>query len=228
MNSCELLDSMTLVEGGDFQMGDGDEKHTVTLPDFYISKYPLTNAAYQKFVEAEEREAPRHWIDNRGPEILLDHPVVNISWYDALHYCEWLSKRSGKKMGLPSEAAWEKAARGPQGWDYPWGDSFEKGFCNNWEAGGSGTTAVDQFPQGRSFHGLLDLSGNVWEWCNSLIMPYPYNANDGREELTSDGWRILRGGSWLDTGWGLRIGRRIGSPAEQKSHNSGFRLLSLP
>jgi formylglycine-generating enzyme required for sulfatase activity len=123
-----------------------------------------------------------------------DHPVVLVTWEDAMAYAAWVNKR------LPTEAEWERAARGLYGRRYPWGDEFEPGCCcNSQEAGLGGTSPVGQFsPQGDTPEGLVDMVGNVWEWTNSLYRPYPYDPNDGRENREATGFRVLRGASWVN------------------------------
>ena len=204
-------------------MGEGEDAHSVFVAAFYIARYPVTNRAYQAFVEAAGYPAPRHW-QSHFPEVLSDHPVVNISWREALAYCDWLSATTGQHYRLPTEAEWEKAARGADSCAYPWGNIFDKAKCNSWEAGLGWTTPVDAYPNGASPYGVMDMAGNVWEWCSSLYADYPYRADDGRERLTAEGWRVLRGGSWFDHEWGVRAARRLSGQPERVSHNTGFRV----
>jgi formylglycine-generating enzyme required for sulfatase activity len=124
--------------------------------------------------------------------------VVRVSWYDAADYCRWLSEATGKPYRLPTEAEWEKAARGTEGNIYPWGDSWDRKRCNTKEDGRRDTTPVGAYPLGASPYGLLDMAGNVWEWTTSLLWNYPYQADDGREDPSSPDSRVLRGGSWLN------------------------------
>ncbi|HKZ86550.1 MAG TPA: SUMF1/EgtB/PvdO family nonheme iron enzyme [Anaerolineae bacterium] len=214
---------MALAPAGEFLMGEGNDTHSVYVAAFYIAKYPLTNRAYKAFVDAAGHKAPRHW-QTGYPEALDDHPVVNINWYDALAYCRWLSDTTGHHYRLPTEAEWEKAARGTDSRTYPWGNVFDKARCNGWEAGMGWTTPVDCYPSGASPYGVLDMVGNVWEWCSSLHADYPYRADDGREDLAAEGWRALRGGSWLDHEWGVRAARRLSGQPDYVSHNTGFRV----
>jgi formylglycine-generating enzyme required for sulfatase activity len=151
--------------------------------------------------------------------------VVNVSWFDALAYCRWLRETTHQVYRLPSEAEWEKAARGTDGRPYPWGSEFDKTRCNTFEAGMGHTTPVDAYPAGASPYGVLDLIGNVWEWCSSLYADYPYNAADGREDLDAAGWRVLRGGSWFDAEWGARSARRLSGRPDAPSRNTGFRVV---
>jgi formylglycine-generating enzyme required for sulfatase activity len=126
----------------------------------------------------------------------LDHPVVNVSWHDVVAYTQWLAEQTGQPWRLPSEAEWEKAARGTDGRLYPWGDAFDANRCNTSEGNKGTTTPVDSFPDGASPYGALDMAGNVWEWTSTIFKPYPYSATDGRERAESPENRVQRGGSW--------------------------------
>jgi formylglycine-generating enzyme required for sulfatase activity len=204
------------VPAGEFWMGSDegfdDEKpvHRVHLGRFLIARVPITNAQYRLFVEAAGHPAPGHWEDGRVPRGLESHPVVYVSWHDAMAYCRWLSEVAGKPIALPSEAQWEKAARGDRGQRaYPWGEEWDETRCNTRELGLGGTTPVGIFPEGASPYGCLDMAGNVWEWTRSLWgsrtgtkaelqFAYPYDADDGRENLEAgdDILRVVRGGSF--------------------------------
>ncbi len=201
---------MIFIPSGAFLMGsdDGPENerpcHEVVVEAFYIDRYPVTNEEYKRFVDATGYPVPCYdvaWAEPYGynwdpeartyPEGRGQHPVVLVTWQDAVAYARWAGKR------LPTEAEWERAARGTEGWRWPWGNDLEEGRCNSKEAGIGGTTPVGQYsPQGDSPDGVGDVVGNVWEWTGSLYRPYPYRAGDGREALATNGWRVLRGGSW--------------------------------
>ena len=242
------------VPAGEFWMGSeeyGDEKpiHRVHLERFRIARTPVTNAQYQLFVEATGSQAPEHWENGRPPRGKESHPVVYVSWHDALTYCRWLSKMTGKAITLPSEAEWEKAARGgipsPAGGggaggeggtggegrprEYPWGDRQE-GRANTIELGLNNTTPVGIFPEGASPCGALDMSGNVWEWTRSVYKDYPYNAADGREDLAAgdEVSRVLRGGSWGDNQHAARCAFRFNGRPDGRADNVGFRIVFAP
>jgi len=216
---------MILIPVGKFPMGEGDDAHAVYLAAFHIAKYPLTHQLYQAFVDVTSQPPPPDWPDGRPLELLSDHPVVNVSWYDAVAYCHWLTAETGQVHRLPTEAEWEKAARGTDGRPYPWGQDFDKNCCNSVEGGMGRTTPVDAYPAGASPYGVMDLVGNVWEWCSSLYADYPYDTNDGREDATAEGWRVLRGGSWFDMEWGARPARRLSGQPNTASRNTGFRVV---
>jgi formylglycine-generating enzyme required for sulfatase activity len=192
-------DGITLlyVPASEFTMGSdnygSEEKpaHKVTLDAFWIDRTEVTNAMYAKCVQdflyaCNEPSDTSYYSDPS----YADHPVVYVSWNDAKVYCEWADRR------LPTEAEWEKAARGTDGRIYPWGDALPIRNFGNFSNYSGETSAVGQFPDGRSLYGALDMAGNVYEWLSSLYKPYPYSATDGREDLSELGERVIRGGSW--------------------------------
>lgn len=189
-------DSMTMVyvPAGEFQMGsdEGEDNeqpvHTQTLEAFWIDRTEVTNAQYNLCVEAGVCEISRH-ADNTTFNRAA-HPVVGVSWYDGVAYCEWAGGR------LPTEAEWEYAARGPESLKYPWGPEFDDSYVNYDKTGTGATQAVGSYPEGASWVGALDMIGNVWEWTQSIYLPYPYDDNDGRERLDISRPRVSRGGSW--------------------------------
>ncbi|MFJ2775951.1 SUMF1/EgtB/PvdO family nonheme iron enzyme [Kitasatospora sp. NPDC087315] len=159
---------MALVEAGVFLAGPG--KEPVWLPDYYIDVFPVTNGDYSRFVAATSHRVPRHWLEGSCPDELLDHPVVFITWDDATAYAQWAGK------SLPTSHQWEKAARGPRGHIYPWGDQPTPAKCNSRESGLCSTTPVSCYHSGVSPYGVYDLCGNTWEWCQDQPSP-------GRHEL---------------------------------------------
>ena len=210
-----ILPPLCDVPAGDFLMGsdpqqdkdafdDEQPQYVIPLPHaFQIARHPVTVAEYTCFVRAGQPAPPDGtfrpitWDEQLKRH---DHPVVCVSWRDAVAYASWLAKTTGQPWRLPTEAEWEKAAR----WDaanrhsriYPWGDAFDKVRCNTSEGGKRGTTRVGSYPSGASPCGAQEMAGNVWEWTSSAFKSYPYDASDGRERADSTDNRVLRGGSW--------------------------------
>jgi iron(II)-dependent oxidoreductase len=204
---------MVLVSAGEFTMGssgkaldeDAAEKpvQKVSLPAFYIDRREVTNAQYAKFLNAVGRlkddagheyigvdknlqleQVDGAWRPKEGKE---DYPMGNVTWYGASAYANWVGKR------LPTEAEWEKAARGTDGRKFPWGDAMDR---TKFELGIAKLSPVGSHPEGASPCGCLNMADNVWEWTSSLFKPYPYKADDGREDPGATGRRVARGGSW--------------------------------
>jgi formylglycine-generating enzyme required for sulfatase activity len=204
-------------------------QHRLELPAYQIGKYPVTNAEYQVFVIETGRTPPRNWDGGNYPEEKGDHPVVNLTWHDAMAYCKWLSEKTGIAYTLPSEAEWEKAARGEDGRTYPWGDFFDPKKCNTRESGYGDTTPVGQYsPQGDSPYGCADVAGSVWEWTRSAPREYPYAPEDGREDPEASGRRVLRGGSWDRNQFSARCTSRYRSSPYSRDHDNGFRVVVSP
>jgi formylglycine-generating enzyme required for sulfatase activity len=229
------------IPAGEFWMGDDssqydDEKpaHKVYLPEYEIARVPVTNAQYELYVQDTGKDAPEHWRGGNVPKGLGNHPVVNVSWYAALDYCAWLSEKLDKEVSLPSEAQWEKAAKGAEDQRlYPWG-KWQELHCNNDDLGLKETTPVGLFLKGASPYGLLDMSGNVWEWTRSIWdeekYKYPYQADDGRENMERDDKfsRVLRGGSFFNFQFNVRCAfRDYGDPFDGY-YFSGFRIVVSP
>jgi formylglycine-generating enzyme required for sulfatase activity len=210
---------------------------TVNLPEFYIGRYEVTVAQYREFV----RDTGRAFV----PETLAaepSHPVTNVTWTDALAYARWLQGRlqqgnstpqaiasllaAGWQISLPTEAQWEKAARGPNGSIYPWGNQVMQGRAN---FGTSATQPVGSFPCPECQFGLLDMSGNVWELTRSPFQPYPYSFDDDRNNLAGDALWVMRGGSYADGAANIRAAVRGGVDPGVRNDTIGFRLvLTLP
>jgi len=209
---------------------DETPQHTVNLQAYHISRVPITNAQYHLFVQAISHQPPSYgWEDERPPKGRESHPVVSVTWYDAVAYCQWLGQVTGKRIMLPSEAEWEKAARGNKDQrGFPWGDDYDATRCNGYELGLRDTTPVGIFPGGASPYGVLDMAGNVWEWTRSLYRDYPYDPADGREDLEAGGPRVLRGGSFNDNEWGIRCAYRNWNLPDNRSNYWGFRVVVAP
>ncbi|MEQ1911506.1 MAG: SUMF1/EgtB/PvdO family nonheme iron enzyme [Vicinamibacterales bacterium] len=208
----------------DDELWPGGAQGTINLPEFYIGKYPVTVAQFNACVAARGI-TPSH-PQTLGPR--ADHPVVYVSWNEALQYCQWLDHElldDGCHVSLPSEAEWEKAARGTDGRTYPWGEGIDPQRAN-YSASKLGTTsAVGSFSRWASPYGAQDMSGNVWEWTRSLVKPYPYDPSDGREDLKADGLRVVRGGSFRYDETYLRAASRNYYDPGIQSNYLGFRVV---
>ncbi len=148
---------------------DEHPKQKITLKGFYIDRYEVTQGKYLNFVRATGHRPPPHWRNGEYKVGTADHPVSFVDWYDANDYCRWLGKR------LPTEAQWEKAARGPDGRTYPWGMQFDikKGHLSPASDVNMKLAPVGTYRSGTSPYGVFDLVGNVWEWTDSWYLPYP-------------------------------------------------------
>jgi formylglycine-generating enzyme required for sulfatase activity len=213
-----------------YALDDELPQHQVWLPGYWIGRYPVTVAQFRTFVEASGYEL-EHKDSLRGED---DHPVVSVTWYDVLAYGRWLSEKSGLPVRLPSEAEWEKAARGTDGRIYPWGDEVpDENRCNYGGKVGGTTPVGDYSPAGDSPYGCADMAGNVWEWTRSLWgekpdFQYPYDPEDGREDTQSTGLRVVRGGSWYFIRLSARCAARSRYDPRYRWYLSGFRILVAP
>ncbi|MEO7002016.1 MAG: SUMF1/EgtB/PvdO family nonheme iron enzyme, partial [Ktedonobacterales bacterium] len=224
-----ILPPLCFVAGGVFEMGsdkardpkafdDETPPYPIEVGAFRIGQHPVTVAEYACAVRAKAvREPPEFggvtWAQQQTHPT---HPVVCVSWQDAMASARWLAKATSQPWRLPSEAQWEKAAR----WDpkgntgrglsrlYPWEGGFDKARCNTRESGIGTTTPVGSYPSGASPCGAQDMAGNMWEWTSSLYKPYPYREHDGREDANSTENSALRGGSWVIASGGARAAYR--------------------
>jgi formylglycine-generating enzyme required for sulfatase activity len=218
----EVPADMVKVPKGPFLYGEKRVREVIDY-DYWIDKFPVTNEKYRMFILADGYGTQAYWSEEgwkwktenniAGPGYWndptwnkADYPVVGVSYYEAEAYAKWAGKR------LPTEREWEKAARGEDGREYPWGDEFDKGKCNSTEAGLGHTTPVTQYPNGVSPYGCYDMTGNVWEWCA-----------DWYDEKV--GWRVVRGGSWYYYPGPLRVSFRYGGGAVNRDFFIGFRLV---
>nr|MBN1229719.1 SUMF1/EgtB/PvdO family nonheme iron enzyme [Anaerolineae bacterium] len=234
------LSEMVAVPGGSAILGDPhfpeeSPVHTVVVEPFALAQFPVTQAAYQAFVNATSRKAPRNWsgIGRRKhprPDS-LNTPVVFVSARDAEVYCEWLSSETGFTYRLPTEAEWLLAARGDNdARRYPWGNDISPRYLNAWLGQPIGNVcAVGLFPEGRGPYDHHDQAGNVWEWCSSLYWPYPYSKDDGREDPGSDSeCRVMHGGSWRSRPVSVRCSARQGELPSDSFDVVGFRIARSP
>jgi formylglycine-generating enzyme required for sulfatase activity len=235
---------MMRIPAGEFIMGSGEKEfglvdpdeqpeHMVHLSEFHISKYPITHEQYAVFLSSKRYPFPSHWRTGQIPLNSEKYPIVNVSWVDAMAFCEWLSRELKCLFRLPTEAEWEKAARGLNARRYPWGDQWNTRFLNSEETRLGRTSPVDQFsPEGDSVYGVSDMLGNVWEWCLDWYDPDYYTKCADRQVANPQGPRkgtqkSLRGGSYMG---GRRIARcacRYRDVREVISHLYGFRIAMI-
>jgi formylglycine-generating enzyme required for sulfatase activity/class 3 adenylate cyclase len=245
------LGEMVVIPAGNFFMGEGSEQHELSLPDYQLGKYPVTNVEYRGFIDAggyrdkrwwteagwleigQKKNEPHFWQDARFDK--PNQPAIGLSWYECVAYCRWLSAETGRCYRLPTEAEWEKGARGSDGRVFPWGNEFDPGRLNGRGAGDRqvcASTPVGLYPTGVSPFGLFDCVGNAWEWCATRWKkPFPYDTEHDEWQigyLEGQNLRVLRGGSWYyeqdvtrcthrfrfqPYGWTDRGGCRLASPA---------------
>jgi len=224
-------DGMTLVfvPAGEFTMGSEYlAEQSVYLDSFWIDQTEVTNKMYAWCVQAGVCRPPKpdsSWGDNGyfGNSEYEDYPMVDVDWYMAKTYCEWAGRR------LPTEAEWEKAARGTDAREYPWGNDSPNDTLLNYNYNIAGTTEVGKYPAGASIYGALDMAGNVEEWVSSLDQFYPYSATDGREDLNASGPRVLRGGAWYDgNDYYVRTWFRLSEEYGNWGDGIGFRCALSP
>ncbi len=204
-------------------------QHKILLPAFEIGQYPVTNVDYFAFTWDTGHRLPKGWKGFRYSDELALHPVVGISKRDAEEYIDWLNNKTGMKYRLPTEAEWERAARGEDGRIYPWGNTFDPWRCNTSESAKRNTTPVGTYsPGGDSPCGTADMVGNVWEWTSSLYLPYPYRLGEGRDEHKPGARYVIRGGAWYYTHKLARCAAREGMQQDHLSPSIGFRLARTP
>jgi toxoflavin biosynthesis protein ToxD len=200
-------------------------QHKLTLKAFEVAQYPVTNAEYHVFTWDTGHRLPKGWKGFTFDEETGMHPVIGVSKKDAEAYITWINEKLDTKYRLPTEAEWERAARGTDGRIYPWGNTFDPWRCNTAESAKRGTTPVDFYsPGGDSPSGVADMVGNVWEWTSSIFSPYPYRFNDGRELHKPKVRYVIRGGAWYYTRKLARCAAREGMLEEYLSNSAGFRL----
>jgi hypothetical protein len=204
---------------------------TWDLDAFRMAKYPVTNAQFEVFVRAEDGYGNDRWWEGLGERQASplepwssdeDLPREEVTWYEAMAFCRWLSHRVGYVVRLPTEWEWQWAAEGPERWDYPWGNEFDLARCNSRESGIGELTRVYWYPEGASVFGVLDLSGNVWEWCLNEP-PLPYREITGGEEV-----RVRRGGCNADLPENLRTSSYEWDYLDDALPGRGFRCVREP
>jgi formylglycine-generating enzyme required for sulfatase activity len=218
---------MVEIPAGPFTLGsDAGEPNespaqTVELPVYQMDRFEVTNDDFTLFVnatgyqtEAEQQGARKTWrtfaVEGNG-----NHPVVKATWNDAKAFCEWLGKR------LPTEPEWEKAARGEQGYLFPWGNTFDSTKANLKASGIRGTVAVGSFAAGASPYGVEDMAGNVWEWTADPYLAYPNSTY--QDKFYSEEFRVTRGGGWFDDEAQARAANRSAAAPDSANDDLGFR-----
>jgi formylglycine-generating enzyme required for sulfatase activity/energy-coupling factor transporter ATP-binding protein EcfA2 len=217
------------------------------VKEFAIGLYPVTNYQFREFISAGGYTAasrdcwtktgwdwrvvmdigsPAYWED---PTWTIDnHPVVGVSWFEAIAYCRWLSQTTARRISLPTEVEWEKAAKGAEVRAWPWGAKFVPEQANTAEGGIGQTVCVGLFPGNESPFGVRDCAGNVWNWCSSQFRGFgQYDPSDGREELEGSSPRCIRGGSWLNAKDFARCANRDHYFPGDRHFDLGFRIKEI-
>jgi formylglycine-generating enzyme required for sulfatase activity len=201
-------------------------QHKVYLAAYEIGLHPVTNMEYFRFVWESNYKVPKGWQGFRFPEGLDKHPIANITMADAMAYCEWLGKKFGGTYRLPTEAEWERAARGATSRIYPWGNDFDPWRCNTLESSKGGTTQVGSYtPAGDSPVGCVDMAGNVYEWTSSRLVSYPYTPTPPPPEPGERVRYVVRGGAYYYSRKLARCSSREGIPKDYISPALGFRMV---
>ena len=242
------LSTMVSIPAGEFLMGTDSERsdkfnqpqHKVNLPEYKIDKYLVTHAEFAKFVAATQHRPPLDWADGKIPDGKTLYPVTMVTWYDAVDYCEW------KEQRLPTEAEWEKAARGTDGRRWPWGNQMDASRLNTYYNMGS-TTVVTHYENGVSPYGVFDMAGNVSEWTASDFKPYKgssasldtFQPKKVRAQTAEDRglkvaglvpvegvYKVRRGGSWKSDPFSTSSYHRNFSMPYYASDFFGFRCAA--
>jgi formylglycine-generating enzyme required for sulfatase activity len=231
---------MVLIPAGEFVMGsdkvdphppkgfvmlkplyvDEHPARKVSLAAFWIDRYEVTNAQYREFVQARRVVAPPFWENDQYPEGAAEQPVTQVRWDQARAFCQWKDKR------LPSEAEWEKAARGSDGREFPWGEAFDVTLANTGMGGDRKALApVGSYEGGKSPYGVYDMIGNVWEWVDDWYGPYP--GNTASSDHYGEKFKVVRGGGWEgihhDSPTQYRAAYRFFAPPQVGLADGGFR-----
>lgn len=228
-------------------------QHRLFLPEYRIARGPVTVAQFAQFVAATNYKTTAevqgsawgwngkqwaniegvNWAHPRGPKSDVEqkenHLVTAVSWHDAVAFCAWATAEYAKagqnlNIRLPTEAEWEKAARGTDVRLYPWGNEAPDAKRCNFDMNIKDTTPVGQYPKG--VYDLVDMAGNVWEWTNSKYKGYPYAAEDGREDAAGGDGRVLRGGAFISNRNKVRCAARDFNDPVYRSYNLGFRVVA--
>ena len=233
---------------GSYEYEDERPVTLITLDGFDIGRHPVTNREFLEFLNDHYNQS-NSYEDEYGNKIIdfghriekidqglrikdtyEDHPVVEVTWHGAMAYCKWRSEKERKTYRLPTEAEWEKAARGCRGRRYPWGNEFDKERCNAWESGIGDTTVIGKYDTGVSPYSCHDMAGNVWEWCQDLYEDgyYRDSPRSNPQGPSSGSSRVERGGSWDGGSGRVRSAFRNGLTPDNRYNDLGFRLVLPP
>jgi formylglycine-generating enzyme required for sulfatase activity len=194
------LDAVVPLPAGRYAVGEPGEERVVDLPRVLIGRWPVTNAHLRAWRPGPKLDDPQ----------LADHPATDVTRADAQAFCAWASAALGRSVRLPTGDEWEALARGTDGRPFPWGDVFDEARCACADSAPGWTVPVTAHPDGAGPFGAEQLAGNVWEWV---------------ADTTPDGWGVVRGGCYLDTGWGLRASRVLHADPERATATTGFRIV---
>lgn len=226
------IEGVVEVEGGENTSGGGDTNTALKrsiVEKFSIAETEVTNSAYSEFIKETGHKAPKGWEKEVFPKDMDNFPVVNISWQDAKDYCNWLGKKLGMTVRLPSEAEWEFAARGKEQNKYPWGNEWNKDAAISKETGGE-ISAVKSFSINRSPAGAYDMAGNVWEWTEDKITNEEALTDKDSAKRLKDGQtiRVVKGGTAKDPAKQISALVRYEVPETIKHEHIGFRYVIAP
>jgi formylglycine-generating enzyme required for sulfatase activity len=204
------LDDCVLVPAGTYRLGEPGEERDVALGAVLVGRFPVSTAHVAAFVRATGRAPAAALARRLEADALADHPATDLTFADAIAFCAWAGAELGRRVRLPAGDEWEAAARGTDLRPWPWGHAFDAERCDCAEAGWGWTVPVTAHPDGASPCGAQQLAGNVWEWVGD-----PPDA---------DGWRRVRGGSYLDHEWGLRASRSLPADPQRATATTGLRI----
>ena len=200
------LDELVEVPAGRYEVGEPGEERACELAALLIGRWPIVNAQVARFASATGHAVP----PTVSADALADHPATGLALADAEAFCAWATDELGTVVRLPTGDEWEAAARGTDRRPYPWGETFDPERCACAESGWGWTVPVDAHPAGAGPFGAEQQAGNVWEWV---------------ADRTDDGWSVVRGGSYLDTAWGLRASRVQPADPWRATNTTGFRIV---
>ena len=219
--SLRELDPVSIFQADRHMLGPEDPAHEVILDAYYIDLYEVTNADYKKYLETTgSKTIPRYWDDSTLNQ--PNQPVVGTTWKEARAFCQWKNKR------LPTEAQWEKAARGKRPVKYPWGDEEPDKTRLNFNNHTGKTTPVGSYPTGKSDYGVFDLSGNVAEWVKDWHFPeyYLFSPKENPPGPDKGHYKIIRGGNWKNNAEDVRLTYRNATVPKARSKTVGFRCAA--